>query len=148
MPATCSRRVLWCSRTPRPRRIPPIPTLPASCWPTIWPGTLTTQLCCESCHQDAELNDGYLVEVELPDGTYAQVCCAVQRALLDVPASQDSVGRPDRSSEPDNPTPDCNCPVRDGNVYHQRASCTDPVVAKLGWYDDVAAGRGAADGTP
>lgn len=30
----------------------------------------------------------------------------------------------------------CDCPVRDGNTYHQRETCTDPVAARLGWYAD------------
>jgi hypothetical protein len=28
----------------------------------------------------------------------------------------------------------CGCPIDDGLVRHQRGHCTDPVVAKLGWY--------------
>lgn len=32
--------------------------------------------------------------------------------------------------------PACGCPERDGKIYHQRGSCADPVVAKLGWYAD------------
>jgi hypothetical protein len=30
----------------------------------------------------------------------------------------------------------CGCPVDNGLVRHARATCTDPVVAKLGWYFD------------
>lgn len=29
---------------------------------------------------------------------------------------------------------DCGCPVIGGMVRHQRATCTDPVVARLDWY--------------
>lgn len=28
----------------------------------------------------------------------------------------------------------CQCPARNGMVYHDRETCTDPVVAKLGWF--------------
>lgn len=30
----------------------------------------------------------------------------------------------------------CGCPAGNDMVYHQRGTCTDPVVAKLGWYAD------------
>lgn len=33
--------------------------------------------------------------------------------------------------------PVCGCPERDGMVYRQRGTCTDPVVARLDWYADV-----------
>lgn len=33
----------------------------------------------------------------------------------------------------------CGCPVLDGTVRHDRATCDDPVVAKLGWYADEPA---------
>jgi hypothetical protein len=39
---------------------------------------------------------------------------------------------------------DCGCPETNGKIYHQRGTCTDPVVAKLGWYADsgrIAAAR-------
>ena len=39
---------------------------------------------------------------------------------------------------------DCDCPERDGNIYHQRATCTDPVVALLDWYADRVPSDGAA----
>lgn len=29
---------------------------------------------------------------------------------------------------------DCDCPETEGKIYHQQATCTDPVVALLGWY--------------
>jgi hypothetical protein len=29
---------------------------------------------------------------------------------------------------------DCNCPEYGGMIYHQQATCTDPVAARLGWY--------------
>lgn len=32
----------------------------------------------------------------------------------------------------------CGCPDDEGLIRHQRDSCTDPVVAKLGWYFDPA----------
>ena len=52
-------------------------------WPLIADGTLSTKFCCDSCHEDAELGAEYpLAEVTLPDGTQAEVCCAVQRSLL------------------------------------------------------------------
>jgi hypothetical protein len=35
----------------------------------------------------------------------------------------------------------CDCPERDGRIRHQRATCTDPVAAKLGWYADDDPGR-------
>lgn len=50
-------------------------------WVLIGADSLTTEFCCESCHQDAEIDTAYLVEVVLPDGTDAQVCCAVQDAM-------------------------------------------------------------------
>jgi cation transport regulator ChaB len=28
----------------------------------------------------------------------------------------------------------CGCPETDGKIYHQRGTCTDPVVAQLDWY--------------
>lgn len=30
----------------------------------------------------------------------------------------------------------CSCPSADGKTYHQRTTCTDPVVARLDWYAD------------
>lgn len=29
---------------------------------------------------------------------------------------------------------DCSCPERNGQIYHQRGTCTDPTVARLDWY--------------
>lgn len=41
----------------------------------------------------------------------------------------------------------CGCPETDGKIYHQRGTCTDPVVEQLDWYADV--GRiAAAPGRP
>lgn len=37
------------------------------------------------------------------------------------------------------PVPDdkaCSCPVTDGVIRHQRATCTDGIVAWFGWYAD------------
>jgi len=34
------------------------------------------------------------------------------------------------------PAADCGCPRGDGEIRHQRGTCTDPVVAKLNWYAD------------
>jgi hypothetical protein len=31
----------------------------------------------------------------------------------------------------------CACPSTDGVIRHQRETCTDPVVARLGWYADT-----------
>jgi hypothetical protein len=28
----------------------------------------------------------------------------------------------------------CGCPEQDGRIYHQRETCTDPLVARLDWY--------------
>jgi hypothetical protein len=42
--------------------------------------------------------------------------------------------RRQRSADPD--APSCGCPVDNGLVRHARAMCTDPVVARLGWYFD------------
>jgi hypothetical protein len=33
---------------------------------------------------------------------------------------------------------DCRCPERDGMIYHQEGTCTDPVAATLGWYASAA----------
>jgi hypothetical protein len=42
-------------------------------------------------------------------------------------------------------TGECGCPERDGRIYHQQGSCTDPVVARFGWYaSDPAAAPGLA----
>jgi hypothetical protein len=30
----------------------------------------------------------------------------------------------------------CSCPVTDGMIRHQQQTCTDPIVAKFGWYAD------------
>jgi hypothetical protein len=30
----------------------------------------------------------------------------------------------------------CGCPSRDGQIYHDRATCTDPVVRQFNWYAD------------
>ena len=30
----------------------------------------------------------------------------------------------------------CACPSSDGVIRHQRETCADPVVARLGWYAD------------
>jgi hypothetical protein len=43
-------------------------------------------------------------------------------------------------------TTPCGCPEADGKIYHQRGTCTDPVVAELDWYAD--AGRIAAATEP
>ncbi len=45
----------------------------------------------------------------------------------------------------------CGCPETDGKIYHQRGTCTDPVVAELDWYADsdriaAAPGSGATPG--
>jgi hypothetical protein len=42
--------------------------------------------------------------------------------------------RQERSADPD--APSCGCPVDNGLVRHARLTCTDPVVARLGWYFD------------
>ena len=42
--------------------------------------------------------------------------------------------RRQRSADPD--APSCGCPVDNGLVRHAKATCTDPVVARLGWYFD------------
>ncbi len=42
--------------------------------------------------------------------------------------------RTGRSANPDEPP--CGCPVANGLVLHARATCTDPVVARLGWCFD------------
>lgn len=39
---------------------------------------------------------------------------------------------PDPEPEP----PACQCPKRDGKIYHQRATCTDPVARRLDWFAD------------
>ena len=31
----------------------------------------------------------------------------------------------------------CECPEQDGKIRHQRATCTDPIVARLNWYADT-----------
>jgi hypothetical protein len=31
---------------------------------------------------------------------------------------------------------DCECPKRDGMIYHQRETCTDPIAKLLNWYAD------------
>lgn len=38
----------------------------------------------------------------------------------------------------------CGCPKRDGMVYHQRATCTDPIAARLDWYADADPAAAAA----
>jgi len=30
----------------------------------------------------------------------------------------------------------CKCPVKDGMIYHQRDTCTDPIAARLDWFAD------------
>jgi hypothetical protein len=40
----------------------------------------------------------------------------------------------ERSPEPGRQQ--CDCRKVDGMIYHQRATCTDPVAARLGWYAD------------
>lgn len=52
--------------------------------------------------------------------------------------------------EMDNGQQDCNCPKRDGRVYHDRATCTDPVARRLSWYAGApaaAAPRAVDDST-
>jgi hypothetical protein len=50
------------------------------------PGYLAPQ-CCWSCHEDEDL--GYpLSEVELPNGTTADVCCRVLVALAELEPAQ------------------------------------------------------------
>lgn len=51
--------------------------------------------------------------------------------LIQVPIEMARVER-----QPD-PAKVCDCPELDGMVYHQQATCTDPVVIKLGWYSEV-----------
>jgi hypothetical protein len=41
---------------------------------------------------------------------------------------------PPRSADPD--APSCGCPADNGLVRNAQATCTDPVVARLGWYFD------------
>lgn len=31
----------------------------------------------------------------------------------------------------------CSCPESDGKVYHQRSTCTDPLVKRLDWFAEV-----------
>ena len=38
------------------------------------------------------------------------------------------------------PQRDCNCPEANGMIRHLRATCTDAIVATLGWYSDDAPG--------
>jgi hypothetical protein len=35
---------------------------------------------------------------------------------------------------PGSPPRACGCPEQDGRIYHQRETCTDPLVARLDWY--------------
>lgn len=41
----------------------------------------------------------------------------------------------------------CRCPSRDGKVYHDRATCTDPVAARLNWYADEVPERPVFEAT-
>lgn len=41
-----------------------------------------------------------------------------------------------RPPRPPNPPPQCDCPKEGGVICHRRATCTDPIVAKLNWYAD------------
>lgn len=34
-------------------------------------------------------------------------------------------------------SPSCGCPKREGKIYHQRGTCTDPVAARLDWYSQM-----------
>lgn len=43
-------------------------------------------------------------------------------------------------------TSSCGCPIDEGLVRHRRATCTDPVVAKLGWYFEPKAPASHRDG--
>jgi hypothetical protein len=46
------------------------------------------------------------------------------------------------------PAAGCGCPSADGKTYHQQETCTDPVVAALGWYAGPKPGPTAEqDGT-
>lgn len=42
----------------------------------------------------------------------------------------------------------CGCPQQDGKIYHQRGTCTDPVVAKLDWYGAPPAAPAPEAATP
>lgn len=57
---------------------------------------------------------------------------------------------PPRSSEPDRQ--ECDCPAGDGVIRHQRATCTDPVARRLGWFadgdDGQCCGRCGSTGHP
>lgn len=37
--------------------------------------------------------------------------------------------------------PQCDCPEKDGMTWHQRATCTDPDVARLNWYASDEGGQ-------
>lgn len=42
-----------------------------------------------------------------------------------------------RPPRPPDPPPQCDCPEGDGVIRHRRATCTDPIVAKLDWYAEA-----------
>lgn len=39
----------------------------------------------------------------------------------------------------------CGCPARDGMIYHDQATCTDPIVARFGWYGTLTPPSSAGD---
>jgi hypothetical protein len=39
-----------------------------------------------------------------------------------------------RPARPADPVRACSCPESDGQIRHQRSTCTDPVVAQLDWF--------------
>lgn len=38
----------------------------------------------------------------------------------------------------------CECPTRDGMVYHQRPTCTDPITRRLDWFAEPVASEPTA----
>lgn len=70
------------------------------------------------------------------------------------PATAAAVIQPDsrdRIELPGGHTQTCDCPNRNGTVYHQRATCTDPLVSKLNWFADdtngwISGSMGERDG--
>jgi hypothetical protein len=46
--------------------------------------------CCSSCHREFDGGEDSPLEVELPDGRWALVCCWVSSALREAPAESPS----------------------------------------------------------
>jgi hypothetical protein len=92
--------------------------------------TLTLQLSALRQHLVSELRQNEDLLMSRLDAKYGPLPQEHHRDMR-----SEGSGRVERRrTDPD--APSCGCPVDNGLVRHARQTCTDPVVARLGWYFD------------